>query len=607
MESSLAEFALIQSESRDEKYYSLRWNNHQSHILSAFSALLQAEALVDVTLVCAEISVRAHKVVLSACSPFFHHIFSENPCKHPIIVLKDFYGWEIQAIVDFMYRGEISVRQERLQALLKAGESLQVRGLVQASDIQCPLASENEHESFSGSPSTNRSLDTSSPDLMKAKEFVPTLPRRKQARPIRRSGGSVQDTPHSETTNLNQQSHDITLNAPANNLEHFPYINIEDAEPEDLCIKKSEDCKDEQIVVRPDLMKQEQNQINHVQQGMNLKDVRSLKAMSNKCRTTDQELDLSSNFSHNFIMPPLGHDLGLRQGNYLSSLPSTGINTGGQLVSSIRRGSPPLQLHHHSAPAFNLTPPHMFRFNPPAGPFPTGIDPGKLYSPLLNLDLQGQQEGSLDNNQSYSKRKRRPKGQYSSVRGGPPRSWTNAELTEALQHVWNKRMTTSQASRIFGIPYNSLLMYVRGKYGKSLKLEQLRKDCTDGAPLELPTSTSNNNNNGGKGLKEEPDQCSRLSSSEPDALCSPGPVINPFSSGFYPKLVNGSGFSGLPFRMLHSLPSDHNDRMLQPGREALPGLDEEIKNDEFSKGSEMDVKNYSRDERHELIQHNGQD
>ena len=29
-------------------------------------------------------------------------------------------------------------------------------------------------------------------------------------------------------------------------------------------------------------------------------------------------------------------------------------------------------------------------------------------------------------------------------------------------------MTTSQASRVFGIPFNSLWLYVRGKYGKSL-------------------------------------------------------------------------------------------------------------------------------------------
>ena len=70
----------------------------------------------------------------------------------------------------------------------------------------------------------------------------------------------------------------------------------------------------------------------------------------------------------------------------------------------------------------------------------------------------------------------RATGQHSAPRGGPPRSWTNDDLTKALEMVWNKRMTTSQASRVFGIPYNSLLMYVRGKYGKSLRLDVLKKN-----------------------------------------------------------------------------------------------------------------------------------
>ena len=49
------------------QHYSLRWNNHQKHILSAFDELLQREAMVDCTLVCDDTFVRAHKVVLSAC------------------------------------------------------------------------------------------------------------------------------------------------------------------------------------------------------------------------------------------------------------------------------------------------------------------------------------------------------------------------------------------------------------------------------------------------------------------------------------------------------------------------------------------------------------
>lgn len=149
----------------------------------------------------------------------------------------------------------------------------------------------------------------------------------------------------------------------------------------------------------------------------------------------------------------------------------------------------------------------------------------------------------------------RPKGQHSAPRGGPPRSWTNAELTEALQHVWNKKMTTSQASRIFGIPYNSLLMYVRGKYGKSLKLEQLKKECFGdlGGPLDIlginPLS-SNNNNPPSKHHHKGP---------EPDLMLGP-PGFNPGnypSPNFYPDF--GTSFP-MPVGMVHLLPQSEKNR-----------------------------------------------
>jgi hypothetical protein len=53
----------------------------------------------------------------------------DNTCKHPIIVLKDIRGWEVQCIVDFMYKGETSVPESQLTGLIKAAESLKVRGL----------------------------------------------------------------------------------------------------------------------------------------------------------------------------------------------------------------------------------------------------------------------------------------------------------------------------------------------------------------------------------------------------------------------------------------------------------------------------------------------
>lgn len=206
-----------------QEHYSLRWNNHQSHILRAFDSLLQTKTLVDVTLVCSESSIRAHKVVLSACSPFFQRVFSETPCKHPVIVLKDFRGWVVQAIVDFMYRGEISVPQERLQTLIHAGESLQVRGLVDHPVVMNTPTPAESPEDFSildtsivspespplGSPNFNSGLlSQSTPKLLippqvfadpaasmnradrdrERDHCTSPTPRRKQARPRRRSG-----------------------------------------------------------------------------------------------------------------------------------------------------------------------------------------------------------------------------------------------------------------------------------------------------------------------------------------------------------------------------------------------------------------------------------
>lgn len=169
-----------------EEHYSLRWNNHQAHLLRSFEALLHAETLVDVTLVCAERRVRAHKVLLGACSPLFRRIFNENPCKHPVIVLKDFQGWEVQAVVDFMYRGEVSVAQEQLGTVIRAGESLQVRGLTDQDR-------EEQARSPPPTPLARSPVQTTPPAPSPPVSPASPQPRRKQARPRRRSGES--DTP----------------------------------------------------------------------------------------------------------------------------------------------------------------------------------------------------------------------------------------------------------------------------------------------------------------------------------------------------------------------------------------------------------------------------
>jgi ribosomal protein L12E/L44/L45/RPP1/RPP2 len=115
-----------------QEHYCLRWTNHGSHVLGVFVQLLRDESLVDVTLSAEGRSVRAHKMVLSACSSFFRTLFVQHADqRHPIIILKDTKFEELQSLIQFMYKGEVSVEYGQLATLLKSAENLRVKGLAE--------------------------------------------------------------------------------------------------------------------------------------------------------------------------------------------------------------------------------------------------------------------------------------------------------------------------------------------------------------------------------------------------------------------------------------------------------------------------------------------
>ncbi|XP_028141508.1 longitudinals lacking protein, isoforms H/M/V [Diabrotica virgifera virgifera] len=112
------------------KHFCLKWNKFESNILSAFESLQNTEDLADVTLTCEGINIKAHKFILSACSPYFRTIFKENPCPHPIVILKDVAHADLMAIINFMYHGEVTVSEEQFASFLNTAVVLQVLGLI---------------------------------------------------------------------------------------------------------------------------------------------------------------------------------------------------------------------------------------------------------------------------------------------------------------------------------------------------------------------------------------------------------------------------------------------------------------------------------------------
>ncbi|XP_018573620.1 protein tramtrack, beta isoform isoform X38 [Anoplophora glabripennis] len=109
--------------------FSLCWDNFHKNMSSGMNSLLENEDLVDVTLAVEGKCLKAHKMVLSVCSPYFKELFKSNPCQHPIVFMKDVSYVALSDLLQFMYQGEVQVSQENLTTFIKTAEALQIKGL----------------------------------------------------------------------------------------------------------------------------------------------------------------------------------------------------------------------------------------------------------------------------------------------------------------------------------------------------------------------------------------------------------------------------------------------------------------------------------------------
>jgi len=114
--------------------FCLRWNDFESNISNAFREIREEKDFFDVTLTCDDDQISAHKVILSACSPFFRSVLKRNKHEHPLLYLKGVKYSDLVAVLNFMYHGEVNVAQEDLNTFLAVAEDLKVKGLTQSSE-----------------------------------------------------------------------------------------------------------------------------------------------------------------------------------------------------------------------------------------------------------------------------------------------------------------------------------------------------------------------------------------------------------------------------------------------------------------------------------------
>lgn len=126
----------------DNESFLMTWDKHQTTLLGAFGAFLENGAFSDCILGAEGKFIKAHKMVLSACSPYFEVLLSQQCDKYPIIMLKDIKFGDLEALMQYMYNGKMTVNHEQFRELVQAAKFLQIRDLSQSIE---PMTAKDEN------------------------------------------------------------------------------------------------------------------------------------------------------------------------------------------------------------------------------------------------------------------------------------------------------------------------------------------------------------------------------------------------------------------------------------------------------------------------------
>ena len=72
-------------------------------------------------------------MILAASSPFFKKVLKKVPHNHPVIYLKGVKFSSLEAVLSFVYCGEVLLAQADLEDFLAVAKELEVKGLTEES------------------------------------------------------------------------------------------------------------------------------------------------------------------------------------------------------------------------------------------------------------------------------------------------------------------------------------------------------------------------------------------------------------------------------------------------------------------------------------------
>ena len=84
-------------------------DKHPKHLLESLHSLRKRKELCDVVLIVSKRKILAHRVILSACSPYFHAMFTGElqESRQAEVEIRDIDEHAMELLVDFAYTSHI--------------------------------------------------------------------------------------------------------------------------------------------------------------------------------------------------------------------------------------------------------------------------------------------------------------------------------------------------------------------------------------------------------------------------------------------------------------------------------------------------------------------
>ena len=113
-----------------QEKYNLTWPSYSDHLKNMMKELMMNEDFSDVTLVTEDKKqFKANIHILTACSPVFKTILKKDKNSSPIMYLRGIQYTELESIMQFIYLGEATFHEERMDEFLSVAKSLEIKEL----------------------------------------------------------------------------------------------------------------------------------------------------------------------------------------------------------------------------------------------------------------------------------------------------------------------------------------------------------------------------------------------------------------------------------------------------------------------------------------------